>query len=100
VIAGFLPVLAAAGLPVSLGPAWAEFSRDPQLMSVETRIEIGTRGYDRDRGRLDFWLRRTVTTLAPPVVTWADSRQLPGGVGRARRDARAAGCPVRADRRV
>lgn len=46
-------------------------------MSVETRVEIGTRGYDRDRGRLDFWMRRTVTTRDVPVVTWADSRSCP-----------------------
>ena len=75
--ATFLPALAAAALPASLGPAWAEFSSDPQLFSVETRVEIGTRGYDSERRQLDFWMRRTVTTRDVPVVTWAESRSCP-----------------------
>ena len=73
----FFSAIASAALPIELGPAWAEFSSDASNFSIETRIEIGTRGYDDDRGQLDFWLRRTVTTRDVPVVSWTDSRTCP-----------------------
>lgn len=74
----FLTALAAAAaLPVELGPAWAEFTSDPQLMSIDTRVEIGTRGYDNDRRQQHFWVRRTVTIEGVSKVTWTDSRSCP-----------------------
>ena len=77
VTALLLTALAAAVLPTELGPAWAEFTSDPQLTSIDTRIEIGARGYDSDRRQLDFWLRRTVTVDGVSTVTWTDSRRCP-----------------------
>ena len=69
-------LVAAASLPPSLGPSWAEFSRKPALRMTKTTVEVGTLGYDRTRKELDFWLRRTVTTGpdGKEQVGWADTR--------------------------
>jgi hypothetical protein len=69
-------LVAAAPVPPSLGTSWAEFSRKPALRLTKTTVEVGTLGYDRSRKRLDFWLRRTVTTGvdAKEQVSWTDTR--------------------------
>lgn len=70
--------LAALANPsVELGPAWAEFSRSPALKREKTTVEIGTLGFDRARGELRFWLRRTVSRHGKEQVMWADSGTCP-----------------------
>lgn len=66
--------IVAATAPINLGPAWATISRRPALERVKTNVEIGTLGVDRERGQLDFWLRRTVTKSGKDDISWADSR--------------------------
>ncbi|HEX5238424.1 MAG TPA: hypothetical protein VFW39_08180 [Sphingomicrobium sp.] len=68
--------VAVAPVPFELGPAWAEFSREPAGRSTKTEIEVGTLGYDHARGQLDFWFRRTVTSgiKNEETVTWTDTR--------------------------
>jgi len=69
-------LLGLSPVPVELGSAWAEFRRAPATHLTKTKIEIGTIGYDRNRGHLDFWLRRTVVSgvKQKEEVTWADTR--------------------------
>ena len=69
-------LLAVSAVPPELGPAWAEFRRAPAAHLIKTKVEIGTLGYDRQRGQLEFWLRRTVVsgTNEKEQVSWADTR--------------------------
>ncbi|GAA4765052.1 hypothetical protein [Novosphingobium ginsenosidimutans] len=67
-------LLSAAPTSASLGPAWATFSRDPQLRAFEETVEIGTLGLNRETGQLEYWMRRTVTTAHTTKTSWADSR--------------------------
>lgn len=55
--------------------AWAEFSRHPALRREAEKVEVGTLG--REEGRLQYWLRRTVTEAGRETVTWTDSRHCP-----------------------
>src|SRR5437764_4826526 len=68
--------IAAAPIPVELGPAWAQFSRALARRLIKTDVEVGTLGYDSARKRPDFWLRRTVVRGVEhkTEVTWADTR--------------------------
>lgn len=69
-----LLALGNAPLPLELRPSWAEFSRANMAHHVTTEVEVVTLGYDRQRGRLDFWLRRTIAGLNGQQVSWADTR--------------------------
>ena len=73
-------LVAVSPIPSELGPAWAVFSQAPALRHTTTKVEVGTLGYDKGRGQLDFWLRRTVSKPlgAGEDVTWADTRSCAG----------------------
>lgn len=72
----FSALLVVSPIPSNLGPAWAEFSRAPAARLTKTNVEVGTLGYDRQRARLDFWLRRTVTRgiNQEEQIVWTDTR--------------------------
>ena len=64
---------AQAAIPTELGPAWAEFSRQPALERIKETVEIGTLGRERSTGKLRYWLRYTRTGNGVEQVRWADS---------------------------
>ena len=51
--------------------AWAEFSKNPALHQGFESVQVGTLG--SDRGRLHYWLRRTVKDGDKETITWSDS---------------------------
>jgi hypothetical protein len=67
-------LLAAALVVVNVDePGWAQFSRSSLLMPGETRITVGTLGYDSEHRKLDYWLRRKDAGQ----TRWTDSRKCP-----------------------
>ncbi|SDD69192.1 hypothetical protein SAMN05444678_11937 [Sphingomonas sp. YR710] len=70
-----IPLLLAAALVVVNvdEPGWARFSRSSLLPPGETRITVGTLGYDREHRKLDYWLRRNDAGQ----TYWTDSRKCP-----------------------
>lgn len=70
-----IPWLLAAALVVINAdePGWAQFSRSSLLIPSEIRITVGTLGYDRERRKLDYWLRRNDAGQ----IYWTDSRTCP-----------------------
>ena len=71
--------LSVAQIPPALGPSWAEFSEGHYAPNVNTKVEIGTLGYDRDKRQLEFWLRRTVAKRFGHEVgvSWTTTRNCP-----------------------
>ena len=76
-IAILATALALQSAPADPGGHWGSFSRSPALRLMSTTIDVGTLGFDRKKGRLEYWLRRTVVQRGRTTIEWANSQTCP-----------------------